>query len=287
MSRIIRGRWCWPLSAPSPRVAVNDVCATYTLLVRTASLITTLIHESNLSAPATPLPLLLILPKIADESPNCRPKDSNYIRKKPDDGEQVVVDADPVVDQLLHIVEVHENGLVRILELALLVLELDGSELRLIQLRHHSLVVPHALLVLLLQGDSLLAKVTLVLGVRVLRVGQRGIQCEIQLLLNVQLLLLAFQRLLQFLLLLAFLAEFLPRLDVHLDAEIDFADLGLSTSGVRLLKWSNRWLTKLAVVDSCLSITLVVYCVRLLHPLFNLLVLLQNLLNLTLVTIIT
>lgn len=83
------------------------------------------------------------------------------------------------------------------------------------------------------------------------------------------------------------MAQLLSRLDVHLDAEIYFADLSFSTSCIRLFVWDHWRLTKLVLVHVCLSTTLIVDCIRLLHSLLYLLVLFQDLLDLALITIIT
>lgn len=174
----------------SPAAIIIDINASHALLVGTASLVTTLIHESNMSAPATPS-LLLILPKIADESPNCCPHNSEEIGNDADHCEQVVVNANPVIKQLLRLFQIHENALVLLDDHGLLVLQLDEPVLRLIQLGHDSLVVAKTLLVLFLESNRLLAQLTLILTVTVLLLSQGSIQSKIELLLDLQFLLFA------------------------------------------------------------------------------------------------
>lgn len=134
-----------------------------------------------------------------------------------------------------------------LLQYCLVMLKLDKSDFGLIQLFHDAFVVPHALLVLLLQSDGLESKITFILGSCVFLLSQRRIQRKIELLLDIQLLLFLLELRFELLLLLSFFSELLSCFNVYLDPQINLTDLCLSAPGVWLLVWDDGRFTEFVI----------------------------------------
>lgn len=116
-----------------------------------------------LSRPITTLmTLVAITEHCSHQSHNNSPEVFQHVYKRTNRREQIVVDADSVVELPLLVVQLHHQVISGGVQPISVILELDEPPLGLVELLQYHMVISHALLVLLLEKVRLPLKLALI-----------------------------------------------------------------------------------------------------------------------------